>query len=140
MPVYHFNLRDGRAGIPDVEGTELSDVAAARSHAVEVARELMKRKEVAKRPWRLDVCDDRGHLAFTIPFAAVDTTLDHLAPDLRRLVERVSESKRRLSETIFRSESLALGMRAAQARRIRKPYVVTHLGRRVDAPLEEWRW
>jgi len=140
MPIYHFNLRDGRAGIPDVDGTELPDSAAARAYAVEVARELMKCTELAKRAWRLDVCDARGRVVLTVPFAAVDPSLDHLAPDLRQLVERLSESKRCLSETIYGSESLVRGIRAADARRHGRPYMATNLGRRVDATFGELTW
>jgi|SRR5215472_6318163 len=133
MAVYHFNLRDGGAGIADTEGTELPSIDAAKAHATEVARELMRRKEPTKRTWRLDVIDGDGTPMFELPFAKVDPTLDHLAPDLRELVERLSESKRSLSETIFSSESLVLGIRAVDARRKGKPYIAARLGRRVDS-------
>jgi hypothetical protein len=123
-----------------MEGTELPDVVAAKHYAVEVAHELMRYTELKKRAWRLDVCDDGGRLILAVPFAEVDPTLDHLGPDLRQLVQRLSESKRCLSETIFNAESLARGMRAAEARRHGKPYIVAHLGRRVDAPLREPAW
>jgi hypothetical protein len=136
MAVYHFNLRDCGAGIPDLEGTELASVDAAKAHARVVARELMKSKEFKKRVWRLDVLDGDGARVFELPFATVDPTLDHLAPDLRLLVERLSESKRTLAETIFSSKSLSLGIRAAKARRNGKPYVAAWFGRRVDSPAE----
>ena len=64
----------------------------------------------------------------------MDPTLDHLAPDLRQLVERLAESKRSLSETVFSSESLVLGIRAADAKRNGKPYIAAQFGRRVDSP------
>jgi hypothetical protein len=134
MAIYHFNLRDGRAGLLDVEGTELPSVDAAKAHATEVARELLKGKELKNWAWRLDVVDGDGAPVFELPFARVDPTLDHLSPDLRQLVERLAESKRSCSETIFSLESLAFGIRAVEARRNGKPYVAARFGRRVDSP------
>jgi hypothetical protein len=133
MAIYHFNLRDGRAGVRDVQGTELPSVDAAKAHAVEVARELMKNGEPMKRAWRLVVMDGDGTLIFELPFARVDPTLDHLPPDLRQLVEQLAESKHSLLETVFKSESLVLGVRAADAKRRGKPYVAAWHGRRVDS-------
>jgi uncharacterized protein DUF6894 len=40
MPMYYFHLRDDEK-ITDVDGTELIDLAAARTHADGVAQELM---------------------------------------------------------------------------------------------------
>jgi len=40
MPMYYFHLRDNEK-ITDVDGTELIDLAAARTHADGVAQELM---------------------------------------------------------------------------------------------------
>jgi hypothetical protein len=134
MAVYHFNLRDGGAGVFDTEGTELPSLNAAKAYATAVARELMKTRELDKRIWRLDVVDCNGNPVFELPFAKVDPTLDHLAPDFRRLVERLSECRLSLSETLFSSESLVFGIRAAEARRNGKPYIATRFGRRVDSP------
>jgi hypothetical protein len=78
MAIFYFNLRDGGAGVSDGEGTELPSVEAANAHAVGVARELMKCRELQKRDWRLDVRDSDGELLFALPFATVDPTLDHL--------------------------------------------------------------
>ena len=39
MPMYYFHLQDDDT-ITDTEGTDLADLAAARVHAVGVAREL----------------------------------------------------------------------------------------------------
>jgi hypothetical protein len=40
MPMYYFHLRDDEK-IDDVDGTDLIDLAAARTHADGVAQELM---------------------------------------------------------------------------------------------------
>lgn len=40
MSIYHFNLQNDDS-VLDVEGTDLPDDAAAREHAISVARELM---------------------------------------------------------------------------------------------------
>jgi hypothetical protein len=48
MPMYYFHLRDGEP-VPDVDGTELLNLAEARTHAWGVARELM-----SKSPGMLD--------------------------------------------------------------------------------------
>jgi len=42
MPMYYFHLRD-QDTLTDVDGTELPDDRAARTHAAGVARELMSR-------------------------------------------------------------------------------------------------
>ena len=51
MPMYHFCLRDTDE-LNDVDGTVLSDLDAARSHATQVARELMfKRDSMLHQDW-----------------------------------------------------------------------------------------
>jgi hypothetical protein len=140
MSLYHFNLRDGGAGILDAEGTELPDLSAAKIHAVQVARELLRPNAIKKRAWRLDVHDSEGKPVFEVPFAQVDPTLDHLEPGLRELIERLAESRRRLEETMFASETLALHIRACDARRMGKPYLAARLGQRVDLPPGIWNW
>jgi hypothetical protein len=127
-----FNLRDGGAGVPDSEGVELPDIEAAKAYATEVARELMKCHELQKRDWRLDVRSGDGELLFDLPFATVDPTLDHLMPDLRRVIERLCENKLRLSETVFSTRALTLYLRAARARTQRKPYLAARFGQRLD--------
>jgi hypothetical protein len=134
MAVFYFNLRDGRAGVIDIDGTDLPDLVAAKAHAVVVARELIKCKELKKRDWRLDVRDSHGDLLFVVPFATVDPTLDHLKPELRQLIERLCEAKRSLRETAFSTETLRLHIDAARARSMGKPYLAARLGHRVDTP------
>jgi hypothetical protein len=101
MPRYYFHLRDGAGGVTDSEGTDLPDHAAARRYATQVASELMRWVEVKTR--RLDASDDTGKVLLDVPFAAVDTTIDHLSPRTRRRVERVCRTRRELGETMFES-------------------------------------
>jgi hypothetical protein len=134
MPQYYFNLQDDRAGVLDVEGTDLPDLAAAKDYATRIARELMRQTETEKRAWRLDVFDGSGDLVLRMPFAAVDPTLDHLEPALRKLIESLCESRCRLAETLFSSDVLVRHARAAKARRRGKPYLAAWRGQRVDSP------
>jgi hypothetical protein len=131
MSIFYFDLRNGDAGVVDVDGIDLRDSAEARDHAIQVARELMRHDEVKKRPWRLDVRDHVGTPLFEVAFAAVDPTLDHLEPEFRNLVESLSASRRRLQETIFKSKLLARGAQAAEARKVRKLYLVAVSGQRI---------
>ena len=41
MPLFHFNSRTGDVVLPDAEGEELPNVAAARDAAVASARETL---------------------------------------------------------------------------------------------------
>jgi hypothetical protein len=134
MSIYYFNLRDGGAGVLDLEGIELPNLSAAKAYAVQVARELLRPNEIKKRGWRLDVCDGEGKRVFVVPFAQVDPSLDHLEPGLRKLIEQVAEACRRLGETMFTSETLVRHSRATDARRMGKPYLAARHGQRVDLP------
>jgi hypothetical protein len=74
MPIYHFNVHDGQ-DFPDPDGTDLSGVEAARSHALRYAADLLA--EVGDRfwtgePWTMDVTDDHGLTLFRLEFAAHD--------------------------------------------------------------------
>jgi hypothetical protein len=131
MPIYYFNVQDGAGGLADLDGTELLDRAAAEMHAVEVVRELLKSNETKKRPWCLDVLDGDGQPVFSLKFSTVDPSLDHLSADTRDLVERLSESRRRLAETVFWSRALVRHSRASEARAMRKPYLIARSGRRI---------
>ena len=51
MPTYYFCLHD-KDDVTDVEGTELTDLDAAREHAAAVVRELMFRRDgMLNRKW-----------------------------------------------------------------------------------------
>ena len=51
----------------------------------------MSCREAQTRTWRLDVYDSNGGRIFELPFASIDPTLDHLAPEMRTTVERANE-------------------------------------------------
>jgi hypothetical protein len=68
MPMYHFNIRDG-GYFPDLDGSELANIEAAKERAVEMAGQLLK--DNAKDFWRseqweLEVMDPTGLLLFQI--------------------------------------------------------------------------
>ena len=128
MTKFYFNLRDGEAGVVDTEGIELRDESEARAYAIRVASELLRREDIGKRSWQLEICDGRGDVLSVLPFATVDPSLDHLDPTLRDLIERVSESRRTLSETLF---NLHLMMLQLRARRAHKPYLAAQSGQRI---------
>lgn len=58
MPLYYFALKNGRHVIPDRDGEEFADEAAAGKHAVAVAHELMRNGPLPMRCWRLQVSDE----------------------------------------------------------------------------------
>jgi hypothetical protein len=131
MTMYYFNIHNGAGGVLDPDGTELPDLAAAREHATDVIRELLKFDESRKRTWRLDVCDKRGATLVAVRFSTVDPTLDHLQAPTRDLVEGLCESRRRLAETMFQSRVLLLQSRGAKGGGSRGPYLIAEFGRRV---------
>ena len=74
MPRFFFDLRDGTHVI-DKEGTELSDLIAARVEAVRLAGGLLK-DGAAKfwdgMAWRVEVKDEAGLLLFVLDVSATD--------------------------------------------------------------------
>ena len=90
MPTYYFNLKAPQGRYPDPSGTELPNDARAKEHARLVALELMHRREVRTRSWRLEVCDASRAPIFELLFATVDPLLAELPPSFRSTVEQVS--------------------------------------------------
>ena len=72
LPRYFFTVRDGR-DLPDLDGTELPDLAAVRTEAVRYAGELL-RDGVGEfwsgHEWRMEVTDVTGACAVTLRFSA----------------------------------------------------------------------
>jgi hypothetical protein len=91
----------------------------------------MARLEVKRRHWQLDVSDDSGKVLFHVPFAAADHTIDHLAPKTRRLVQRLCQRQRELTEAVFEARLTILRSRAVRARSQGKPYLAAEFGRRL---------
>ena len=131
MQAFYFHLCAGDYRILDEEGEWLPDARAARDHAIQVVRELMRARESRTRHYRLDVCDEDGGLVAELPFATVDPTLNHLQTDLKRLVERLSETRREFYETLVDTDHLRLELRAMRFRARGKPYLITRKGERV---------
>jgi hypothetical protein len=129
MPVYFFDLNNGAGGIPDDTGTELRDVDAAIGHAHDVARDLMKHRAPKRRHWSMAVCDDTHTVLLELPFVAVDETICHLAPELRQMIELLSEKKRRLAETVHEARMTMRQSRALVARSRGQPYLAAEHGR-----------
>ncbi|GJD43521.1 hypothetical protein AFCDBAGC_1373 [Methylobacterium cerastii] len=75
MPRFFFNVRhrDGVSGLAiDEEGDELADVAAAREHALSVARKMIAQDRLTMiRDWMVcsfEVTDEAGDRVLTVPF------------------------------------------------------------------------
>jgi hypothetical protein len=131
MPRYYFNLRDGTGSLADPYGTDLADDGTAGNHARAVARELMRHCELQRRHWLLEVYNEHGKPLFAVPFASVDCTLDHVAPQRRHLIEQTSERRRILAEVISDCRQTLQKSRAIQARARGKPYLIAERGRRI---------
>ena len=123
MPIYHFHLvtLDGR--VLDLKGTDLPNEASAREHACQVARELMRHREPQTRSWRVEVTDSARQPSFELLFASVDSTIDHLTPELRASVEHVCYQSASLSETIRTVKNSLVMARATLARAEGRPYL-----------------
>ena len=74
MPMYYFHLRD-QDTVSDVDGTDLSDVDAARAHAEVVAKELKFKNDEfldeAWSEWSMHVHDDDGLELFSFEMSDV---------------------------------------------------------------------
>jgi hypothetical protein len=124
MPTFYFHLVTLEGRILDRIGTELSDEASAREHARQVACELMCHREPQTRSWRLEVTDCEQQPCFELLFACVDSTIDHLPPELRATVEKVCSQSATLSETIRAVRSNLIATKAMLARVDGRPYLV----------------
>lgn len=108
---------------------DLPAPAEAKTHGVEVAREIVRHDEIGTRHWQLEIVHGDGATIATVPFATVDPSPDHLQADHRRLVERLCDTLRQLRETVFRSNLLATEPMGAGL--TGRPRLVTRNGRRV---------
>ena len=76
MPMYYFHLSNDEK-VLDVDGTNLADLAAARTHAFGVARELTFKSEGLLdhdwSVWRMLVHDDDGIELFSLPLTDFGT-------------------------------------------------------------------
>lgn len=78
MPLFYFNVRDGRTMLDDV-GTELPNLAAAREQAIRTSGEILRDGASpamwAGQPWSMWVTDaptGGGNTLFTLNFSATE--------------------------------------------------------------------
>jgi Domain of unknown function (DUF6894) len=123
MPRYTFELMYGGPPIADDTGIEAPDRESALAYGQEVARELMRGREVQTRYWRLDIYEDRSERVAEMPFAEVDTTLDHLMPPVRTAVQRLCDSYRSWREALSATRATMRETQALLAPARGKPYL-----------------
>lgn len=130
MPLYTFELSDGSAPLYDEAGVHLPDRVRALAYGEEVARELMRGREVETRFWRLRIHEKDGEEISEMTFATVDPTLDHLVPELRTSVQRVCDSYRSCKEAVYAARMTMRESRALVAQSRGRPYLVAVAGDR----------
>jgi hypothetical protein len=128
MPMYFFGLATPTEALIDASGTDLPDEASAREHARRVAHELMRHRESSTRSWRVVVSDSARRPCFELLFARVDSTIDHLTPELRESVETLCSRSASLSDAIRAVRRTLLEAKAAMARAEGRPYLAAHNG------------
>ena len=74
MPRYFFHVRDGTY-IPDDEGVELPDIAAARIAAIRATGETLR--DMGSHSWNgtewsMEVTNEAGEMMFVLHFSADD--------------------------------------------------------------------
>lgn len=73
MPLYFFHVDNGTFA-PDLTGSELLDLQAARVEAVRAAGDMINNTRDTfwnhKEPWSMHVTDDASRLLFTLQFNA----------------------------------------------------------------------
>lgn len=134
MPLYTFELLDGSSPIYDDAGVDLPDREHALAYGREVARELMRGRELETRFWRLRIVENQTHESgenvSELTFAAVDPTLDHFVPELRAMLHRVCDSYRSWKEAAHAAKITMRESRALIAQSRGKPYLATIAGQR----------
>ena len=73
MPLYFLHVRDSDGFIRDLEGSCLSNLEAARTYAIESARQLMVDSIVTEGrvgiARSIEVCDANGAQLLVVPFS-----------------------------------------------------------------------
>ena len=128
MPCFHFHLRANRMLHRDVDGMDWPDVAAARTHACVVARELMLHSDVRTRHWSMRVEDASGERQFDLFFPEVDARLDVCSPQLRMLAIETCRRIGALIDTFCAARAAQAESRILLARARGKPQLVCSKG------------
>jgi hypothetical protein len=123
MATYYFSLKGQHGRYVDPHGTELPDPAQAKEHARQVALELMHRRELKTRSWRLEVCDAGRVPLFELVFATVDPSLAQLPPTLRARVEDLSVRTGGMADAIIDIRNTLHQLRGTLAKCNREPYL-----------------
>lgn len=100
MALYFFVLKHGDLTVPDRDGEELPDEAAARVYANAIIRDLMRNREFNTRLWRVEVLDENLAPCFDVHFSEVDETIGHLPPNLQEIIVTISRRAAELHETM----------------------------------------
>jgi hypothetical protein len=123
MPTYYFHLKGQHGRVLDPDGIELLDQAHAREYARQVALELMHRREVKTRSWRLEVLDTSKTPIFELLFASVDPELARMPPNLRVSVEQVSARTGHVRDAIIDVRNSLHRLRSTLAKANGEPYL-----------------
>ena len=83
MPHYHFVLKTRDDLIPDRDGSEWPNDAAAQEEATLVAQDLMRNQEAKRGSWRIEVRDQDLLARSEILFAEIDQTIAYFPPEMR---------------------------------------------------------
>jgi hypothetical protein len=70
MPIYYFHIRNGDKLELDPDGVELPDLDTAVSEARRVARELLGEVTGLGRETLIEIADEGGPTALTVPFSS----------------------------------------------------------------------
>ena len=116
MPLFYFILRAGRDSVPDREGIEFPDQKAAHAHAVEVAHDLMRNREIKTRAWRIGVRDEDLRPCSEVLFATADDSMAHLRPPYRYTVEALYNSTANLFDVVDQVQMTLSNVRETLAR------------------------
>ena len=124
MPRFHFHLRARGTIHRDLDGTELPDVAAAKTHASAVAEELMLHSSGDTRHWSLCVTDETGELQFDLFFADADPSLAAYSPQMRMLMSQTCRRLGALTDMLCVARATRMETRVLLARARGKPQLV----------------
>ena len=83
VPQYHFVLKTRDELIPDRDGSEWPNDAAAQEEATLVAQDLMRNEEAKRGSWRIEVRDQDLLARSEILFAEIDQTIAYFPPEMR---------------------------------------------------------
>ena len=132
MPRYYFHLKTHQGVDLDPDGVELIDDLQAREYGQEVARELMQKREIKTRSWRIEVWDANRKHVVELLFANVDPLIAALPDESRVIVEEASARTAALLDTVLETRNAFYALRATLSRSEGKPYLASYEGSAVQ--------